>query len=83
MNYRNRKPRYQSKLPSIWLALTLICSISQAQSGFESLFNGKDLSGWEGQDELWKIEPRSINSRRKALALVILPAKVVFSFGLN
>ena len=59
-NYRNYKTRHQPKLNCFWLVLTLICSISQAQSGFESLFNGKDLSGWEGQEDLWKVENGAI-----------------------
>ncbi|MCH2615522.1 MAG: DUF1080 domain-containing protein [Opitutales bacterium] len=60
MNHRNHKTRYQLKFHSFWLALTLLYSISQAQSGFESLFNGKDLSGWEGQSGLWKVENGAI-----------------------
>jgi len=27
-----------------------------AQDGFTSLFNGKDLTGWEGDPKLWKVE---------------------------
>ena len=60
MNHRNPETRYQPKCHYFWLALTLICSISQAQSGFKSLFNGKNLSGWEGQDSLWKVENGAI-----------------------
>ncbi len=30
------------------------CAI--AQDGFKSLFNGKDLTGWDGNPELWKVE---------------------------
>jgi putative heme-binding domain-containing protein len=29
---------------------------SDAQDGFRPLFTGKDLSGWDGNPELWKIE---------------------------
>src|SRR5687767_1873962 len=28
--------------------------------GFKSLFNGKDLSGWNGNTELWKVENGAI-----------------------
>ena len=34
----------------------LISSTSAADEGFTSLFNGKDLSGWEGEPGLWKVE---------------------------
>lgn len=27
-----------------------------AQEGFQSLFNGRDLTGWDGNPELWKVE---------------------------
>jgi hypothetical protein len=31
-----------------------------AEDGFTPLFNGKDLSGWEGDRKLWKVEDGSI-----------------------
>lgn len=37
----------------IMLAATLA---AQAEEGFRSLFNGKDLSGWDGNPELWSVE---------------------------
>ena len=30
-------------------------SVLRAQDGFDPLFNGKDLDGWEGQAELWEV----------------------------
>ena len=30
-------------------------SVLGAQDGFDPLFNGKDLDGWEGQGELWEV----------------------------
>lgn len=41
------------------LCLLLCASASSAsadESGFVPLFNGKDLSGWEGDPTLWKVE---------------------------
>jgi len=32
----------------------------QPDHGFESLFNGKDLTGWEGDDRLWRVEDGAI-----------------------
>lgn len=29
-------------------------------AGFESIFNGKDLKGWEGSDKYWKVEDGSL-----------------------
>ena len=38
------------------LSLLLALSSASAQDGFKPLFNGKDLSGWDGNPELWKVE---------------------------
>ena len=34
----------------------LAFSAASAQDGFKSIFNGKDLTGWDGNPELWKVE---------------------------
>lgn len=39
-------------------SLTLTISVggqSASEEGFESLFNGKDLAGWDGDPELWSV----------------------------
>jgi len=41
------------------MALQLVgvsLSGAEPEAGFEPLFNGKDLSGWEGNLDLWKVE---------------------------
>ncbi len=45
---------------TIALSLTLLAPAALAQEGFEPLFNGKDLTGWEGEDGLWKVEDGAI-----------------------
>lgn len=43
------------------LFTVLVCvTLASAQSDFKSLFNGKDLSSWEGSSKLWKVENREI-----------------------
>ncbi len=42
-------------LPLIVAALAILQS-SFAQEGFRPLFNGKDLTGWDGNPELWSVE---------------------------
>jgi hypothetical protein len=39
-----------------WAKTKLTAKSFASKSGFVSLFNGKDLTGWEGDPELWKIE---------------------------
>jgi hypothetical protein len=43
------------KLLILLSSLSLV-SASLAQDGFTSLFNGKDLTGWDGDPKLWKVE---------------------------
>ena len=37
-----------------------------AEDGFKSLFNGKDLSGWQGNPELWSVRDGAITGVTKA-----------------
>ena len=42
-----------------WILLpATICSA--AEEGFVSLFNGRDLSGWQGDRELWSVQDGAI-----------------------
>lgn len=40
---------------SLFLVLLLSLSL-QAEDGFQSLFNGKNLDGWDGDPRLWRVE---------------------------
>ena len=40
-------------------------SAAKAPEGFESLFNGKDLSGWKGREDIWKVEDGAITGDAK------------------
>lgn len=33
-----------------------LATSARAEEGYQSLFNGKDLSGWDGNPELWSVE---------------------------
>lgn len=47
--------------------LVLLNSTSNAQDdGFKSIFNGKDLTGWEGQPELWSVQDGAITGTTSA-----------------
>ena len=37
-----------------------------AEPGFKSLFNGKDLTGWQGNGDLWSVEDGCITGKTKA-----------------
>jgi hypothetical protein len=54
---------------SLLLILGLVAFISlapAADSGFKSLFNGKDLSGWEGLKEYWSVRDGAITGQTTA-----------------
>ena len=40
--------------------LTPIAHAQQDESQFESLFNGKDLTGWDGDERFWRVEGEAI-----------------------
>ena len=52
------------KLPKLFaasiIASALTLAASGADSGFKSLFNGKDLTGWEGMAEFWSVRDGAI-----------------------
>ena len=41
----------------------LFASFATAQEGFKPLFNGKDLTGWDGNPELWSVEDGCITGK--------------------
>ena len=57
---KTNRPRIPLSLRSSLFAFAAACLFSaytaHAQDGFKSIFNGKDLSGWEGADGLWRVE---------------------------
>jgi hypothetical protein len=40
--------------------------LSGAEAGFKSLFNGTDLTGWQGNPDLWSVEDGCITGKTKA-----------------
>lgn len=47
------------------LCVVMLGSVSTvgAEDGYESLFNGKDLTGWDGNPELWSVEDGVITGK--------------------
>lgn len=53
--------KLHSFVSTLITALSLAASASaQTETGFTSLFNGKDLTGWEGRKEHWSVEDGAI-----------------------
>jgi hypothetical protein len=54
-------------LVSILAASAASCLVAHAaDSGFKSLFNGKDLTGWDGQKEFWSVRDGAITGQTTA-----------------
>ncbi|TDU64271.1 putative heme-binding domain-containing protein [Prosthecobacter fusiformis] len=53
------------KLISLFTLVLLSLGLAtvQAQEGFRPLFNGKDLTGWDGNPELWSVEDGCITGK--------------------
>lgn len=45
------------------IMVTAVVSTAIAEEGYQSLFNGKDLSGWDGNPELWSVEDGVITGK--------------------
>jgi hypothetical protein len=48
------------------IALSVTMAFGADNSGFEPLFNGKDLTGWQGNPDLWSVEEGAIKGITKA-----------------
>jgi len=42
------------------LLSSTVCITALAEEGYQSLFNGKDLTGWDGNPELWSVQDEAI-----------------------
>ena len=54
------------------LALALCAPLvlpAQTEEGFKSIFNGKDLSGWDGNHEIWSVKDGAITGARMVFDL--------------
>jgi hypothetical protein len=47
-------------------AFALVGGVSAADSGFKSLFNGKDLSGWDGNKDFWSVRDGALTGQTTA-----------------
>ncbi|MBI3852335.1 MAG: DUF1080 domain-containing protein [Verrucomicrobia bacterium] len=51
-------------LTALSIFLSSQCLIAaEAESGFKNLFNGKDLTGWDGRPQHWSVEDGAITGR--------------------
>ncbi|MCB1230077.1 MAG: DUF1080 domain-containing protein [Verrucomicrobiae bacterium] len=55
----------KTHLHSLIAFILALAPLSAQEEGFQSLFNGKDLTGWDGNPELWTVEDGTISGRTK------------------
>ncbi len=53
----------------IFAGLQIAAQAQKVEEGFVPLFNGKDLSGWKGEEKLWKVEKGEIVGSTEGLTL--------------
>ena len=51
-----QKKLFATCLLSVGLACGFAGTVSAAEAGFKSLFNGQDLTGWDGNPKLWSVK---------------------------
>jgi len=58
-------PTFLPRFMKLILATFLIAitSLASAEDGFRPLFNGKDLTGWDGNPELWSVQDGCITGK--------------------
>ena len=47
-------------IPALMLCVSLSANAAETEEGFKSIFNGKDLSGWDGNPKLWSVKDGAI-----------------------
>lgn len=50
----------QKLIPALVLCVSLAAHAAETEEGFKSIFNGKDLSGWDGNPKLWSVKAGAI-----------------------
>ncbi len=54
----------------LWFSLAVLCSATSlagaADDGFQSIFDGKTLNGWDGNPKLWRVEDGAITGQTTA-----------------
>src|SRR3954469_5508082 len=55
--------RFRIAMLAALLCPVVFCHSTLAQDGFRPLFNGKDLTGWDGNPELWSVEDGCITGK--------------------
>ena len=49
-----------------WLGASASIALAQDEAGFKSIFNGTDLTGWEGNPKLWSAQDGTITGKTTA-----------------
>ncbi len=61
-----KSPRLTALVAALLALAPLTLPVRAAEAGFQSLFNGKDLTGWEGLTEFWSARDGAITGQTTA-----------------
>jgi len=59
---------FRRKLLKVLAGAAAATSLPAAEDGFEPIFNGKDLTGWEGDSSIWKVENGELVGRHQGIS---------------
>ena len=51
---------------ALGLCVPLLASAAEPEAGFATIFNGKDLTGWDGHRDIWSVKDGAITGVTKA-----------------
>jgi len=63
------------------LLLARAVQAAEVEPGFTSLFNGTDLTGWEGEPTLWSVQNGAITGRFPGVGCAVRSRVVMSSVG--
>ncbi len=66
---RLRSIAVQSRIVTLAAFAFLVASVSVFAQDFQPLFNGRDLSGWDGDTRLWRVEDGQIVGSTEGVSL--------------
>lgn len=70
-------------IPALLLGALMAAHATAAEDGFQSIFNGKDLSGWDGNPKLWSVKDGAIVGQTTAANAIKVNTFLIWTNGIT
>ena len=70
-----------SYLAVFGLVVSFGAAVAAAEDGFETIFNGKDLTGWDGDPRFWSVKDGAIRGKTTFQKLAIRNTFLIWRSG--